>query len=225
MFAQSLFGSKRQPYTGAATKILLSFAMDNHGAAFAYWLRDKLMKRLNYFSMNAVYMDCISSRGKKTFHTTEFIPMENRVKGLTYVMPDTRDKFHSQGYMPIGGSNSEWNEMYVKAMSEAVAMVMVLTPEYMRSEWCMKEWGQFHEENQRRRSGKRPTLRGVALTFPPDGKGAANSNGMPANGFADIQQIPATKVFGLGGMLWHHGDFGIAEDSLSRLVRAMGPGV
>lgn len=120
MTAQRASGTTTPPYVGAMTRILLSFAMDNHGAAFAYRLRDKLMKRLNYFSPNAVYMG------------------------------------------------------------------------------------------------------GVALSFPPDGPGPV-TNGMPPNGFAGIQQIPATKVYGLGGLLWHKEDYGIGEDALSRVVEALGP--
>lgn len=72
-----------KPYKEEATKILLSFAMDNHGAGFAYWLRDRLMKRLNYFSMNAVYMDCVSSRCRKTVHSTTMVTAADRLKGVT----------------------------------------------------------------------------------------------------------------------------------------------
>jgi hypothetical protein len=46
---------------------------------------------------------------------------------------------------------------------------------------------------------------------------------MPSNGFAGIQQIPVTKVYGLGGLLWHKEDYGIGEDALSRVVEALGP--
>lgn len=60
MTAQRASGTTAPPYVGAVTRILLSFAMDNHGAAFAYRLRDKLMKRLNYFSPNAVYMGSVA---------------------------------------------------------------------------------------------------------------------------------------------------------------------
>lgn len=49
------------------------------------------------------------------------------------------------------------------------------------------------------------------------------TNGMPSNGFAGIQQIPVTKVYGLGGLLWHKEDYGIGEDALSRVVEALGP--
>lgn len=129
--------------------------------------------------------------------------------------------------MPIGGTNSEWNEMSVRAMRQAAARIMILTPEYMRSEWCMKEWGQFHEENKRRRGklfgGGKP-LQGVALTFPHEGL-AAPTNGMPANGFANIVQIPVTKVTGAAGLAWRKANFAISEDALTRVIRACGPGL
>ena len=82
----------------------------------------------------------------------------------------------------------------------------------------MKEWSQFYEENQRRTGAP---LRGVALSFPPDGSGSM-TNGMPSNSCAGIEQIPVTKVYGLGGLLWHREDYGIGEDARRRVGAALG---
>lgn len=221
MFISDLFrGGKPKPDTDARTRILLSFAMDGHGANFAYWLRDRLMKKYGFFAPNAVYMDCIASRGRSSVHSATFVPDDQRQAGTTYVFPDERDKFKSQGYKPIGATNSEWNDMYGQAMREASAMVMSVTPEYMSSQWCMLEWSQFHQENQRRReAGGCAPLKGVALAFP---SGGAGGGALPAD-CRNIQVLAVTKVYGLGGMLWHKEDFGIGEDAFGRLVNALGP--
>lgn len=206
-------------YIGAETRILLSFAMANHGAAFAYWLRDRLMKAFNYYSHNAVYMDCIASRGLETVH--EKTAKEDQKSGVTYVQLDTREHFKAQGYAPIGAQNSLWNEMYQKAMSEARAMIMVVTPEYLSSEWCMKEWSQFHEENARRRTSKRAPLKGIAIRFPPESDGRTGPSAKPLN-LDGITSLVVPKVMGLGGLLWHKADYGISETSFKRLVFEIG---
>lgn len=209
-----------EPYTGDETRIILSFAMANHGANFAYWLRDRLMKAFNYYSRNAVYMDCIASRGLETVH--EKTAREDQKAGVTYVQLDTREHFKQQGYAPIGAMNSLWNEMYQKAMAQARTMIMVVTPEYLSSEWCMKEWGQFHEENQRRQAGRRAPLRGIAIRFTSDSDGQSGPSAKPIN-VTGVTVMTVPKVMGLGGLLWHKADFGISETSFKRLVFEIGP--
>jgi hypothetical protein len=50
------------PYTGEESRIILSFASAGGGDLFAHWLRDRLMKDLDYYSENAVFLDNIASR-------------------------------------------------------------------------------------------------------------------------------------------------------------------
>jgi hypothetical protein len=44
--------SGAQPYTNDTTRIVLSFANSGGGDLFAHWLRDRLLKFLNYYSDN-----------------------------------------------------------------------------------------------------------------------------------------------------------------------------
>ena len=50
------------PYTGKESRIILSFANRGGGDLFAHWLRDRLMKDLDYYSDNAVFLDNVASR-------------------------------------------------------------------------------------------------------------------------------------------------------------------
>jgi hypothetical protein len=215
-------GGMPEPYTDNETRILLSFAMDNHGAAFAYWLRDKLMKAFDYYSTNAVYMDCVASRDLKSFHATKMDDhfKGKQLEGFVYVAPDDRDKFKGQGYKPIGALNPMWNQMYQAAMAHAKSMVMVVTPEYLASEWCLLEWQQFHEENQRRRAQKRAPLNGICLRFVGDGAFQAKS-GKPI-AMDGIKVMIEPRVKGLGGLLWHKEMHGISEGGIEKLKELIG---
>lgn len=209
------------PATDERSRILLSFAMDNHGAAFAYWLRDRLMKTYGWYARNAVYMDCVASRGLHTKHAGTMDDFgKTKLEGWTYVAPDTRDKFKSQGYMPIGALNPLWNQMYEAAMAEAAAMIMVVTPEYLSSEWCLLEWTQFQQENGRRTARRQPRLKGVALNFIGD-RGFATKAVKPIN-VDGVTVLPVTKAFGLGGLLWHREDYGIGESDYLKLREELG---
>lgn len=215
-------GTATTPATDARTRVLLSFAMDNHGAAFAYWLRDRLMKTYGWFAPNAVYMDCVASRGLTTEHARSMDRHAGpKVAGHVYVAPDERAKFAGQGYKPIGALNPLWNEMYVAAMRQAQAMVMIVTPEYLASEWCLKEWGQFEEENIRRAGAPHPALKGIAISFI-GALGQPTQSGKPIN-VANVSVLPAAKAYGLGGLLWHREDYGLGETDYRKLCGLLGP--
>ena len=215
-------GTGITPATDTRTRVLLSFAMDNHGAAFAYWLRDRLMKTYGWYAPNAVYMDCVASRELTTEHARTMDQHTGpKVAGHVYVAPDERAKFTSQGYKPIGALNPLWNEMYVAAMQQAQAMVMMVTPEYMASEWCLKEWGQFEEENIRRAGSGQALLKGVAISFIGT-LDRPTQTGKPIN-VTNVTVLPAAKLHGLGGLLWHKEDYGIAESDYQKLCGLLGP--
>lgn len=55
-----MFG--RKPYTSDDTKIVLSFCNSNGGHVLAHWIRRELMKKLNYFSRQSIYLDNIETR-------------------------------------------------------------------------------------------------------------------------------------------------------------------
>lgn len=214
-------GTGTTPATDTRTRVLLSFAMDNHGAAFAYWLRDRLMKTYGWYAPNAVYMDCVASRELTTEHARTMDQHTGpKVAGHVYVAPDERDKFAKQGYKPIGALNPLWNEMYLAAMQQAKAMVMMVTPEYMSSEWCLKEWGQFEEENVRRAGSGQALLKGVAISFIGT-LSQPTQTGKPIN-VTNVTVLPAAKVYGLGGLLWHKDDYGIGEGDYQKLCGILG---
>ena len=197
--------------TSPETRILLSFAMVEHGGQFAHWLRDKLMKKYNYYSTNSVYMDCVASRDTKhRMNTAKLVPKEQQRKGITYVTPDTRDQFKSQGYMPIGATNSQWNQKYLAAMKKAKTMILVVTPSYLASQWCLLELTQFH--NQRKKS----RIKGIAIRFT-DGADVPLSVDM-----TDVTPLILTKASNVGGLLWHKDDYGLSEPDLQKLYDTIG---
>ncbi len=143
------------------TKILLSFAMANHGANFANWLRDRLMKSYNFYNVKAVYVDSVVSRSGDTIHSMGNAKVvnggggnqtivENKSprpppkppSGVATVTPDIRAHMKSEtGAISIGAMRDDWNVLYKTAMSQASVMLFVYTSEYNNSIWCMKEWG------------------------------------------------------------------------------------
>lgn len=204
--------------TDDRTRIILSFAMADHGGVFAHWLRDKLMKKFNFFGANNVYMDCVASRQLTTHHSTTLTPQAQQIAGDTYVSPDTRAVFKPQGYAPIGAMNANWNGMYLKAMSEANTMIMVITPSYLNSEWCVKEWGQFQAERRRR-----PALRGIGIRFYENLRGLREPNGKPLDQSGiEFLLCNATKGGAGKGLLWDEKMFGLSDPDLERLYTAIG---
>lgn len=174
--------------------------MANHGAGFANWLRDKLMKRCALFHVEAVYVDSIVSRTQP---------------GST-IQPDRRPHMASpSGAFPIGAMLPQWNANYKQAMSEAKVMVFVVTSEYRDSVWCMQEWGQMQMENGRRRRNGLDALSAVVLEFVPtaDLLGADEDN---------VQRIPVTQIPAVGeALLWDHGDWCITPAQLNQVMLAV----
>jgi hypothetical protein len=156
----------REPYTGRETKILLSFAMKSGGHLFSQWLRNALMGKLDYFSPNSIYVDTVASREHLSIHKL-VMPQRFRLPGVTYIAPDRRYE-KEEGYAIIGGLNSRWNSAYTKAMSQAKVMLFLLTPDYQNSQWCMMEWQQFQDENERRKKKGKEPLHGLVVGFESD---------------------------------------------------------
>ena len=223
-----------KPYTAEETLILLSFPMVNHGGLFAHWLRDRLMKHYHLYSVNAVYCDCVASRHLPSVHVARPSGLDADTPtprsaeqqsaydaGQSIVTLDTRSRFANQGYRPIGAANKAWDENFRKAMAQAQAMVFVCTGDYVASQWCMQEWGQFHDEN-RARAGRRPLLKGVVLDF-------VGGEGLRGQDQTNMTVLAMTKVTGLGGLLWQtrsgnglEAAWGIGEGDFARLVAAIG---
>ncbi len=227
------------PITTNETRIILSFAMADHGANFAYWLRVKLNKHFQYYGPNNVYMDCVASRAHKMIHHSEMPDAHVKLKGVTHIAPDRRDIFQSQGYFPIGASYDGWNESYTKAMSEAHTMIMVITPSYLDSQWCALEWAQFQEARK-----KRPSLKGIALRFFDAMDRPLSALKGPTGSFGDsvkskaaaFDKAPAAPIDTRGATvmnchraygaapdgLWHKNDWSLSAADLDRLFKLIG---
>jgi hypothetical protein len=213
--------------------------MANHGANFANWLRDKIMKRYALYEVDAVYLDSVVARsgsrvhaerieGRDPFEATK--PNQSwktvlpsgaplRPASTALVEPDLRSHMISPtGAFPIGAKRDDWNVLYLKAMSEAKVMLFVLTTEYGNSSWCRKEFGQFFGECERRgKNAKRP-LHGIALNFDhidlKAGLGACHPE--------RIRVLDVTKTDGeCKGLAWDKGDYILDNQDLARLFNAM----
>ena len=206
-------------------KIILSFAMADHGGNFAHWLRDRLMKHYNYFGTDDVYLDCVALRsaGKVVYGHEE--PKEGAEGVTTWVSLDTRDKFKSQGYQPIGAQNPEWKAKWNKALSEAHTMIMVITPSYLESTWCIKEWYKFRSEKLRR-----PNIKGIGIKLLGDSMAPQPRSDpvwyppQPLNQ-AGINIITCMKTWRLNEpLLWHPDHHGISEADLGKVFALIGNG-
>ncbi len=199
------------------TYILTSFAMANHGANFAHWLRDRLMKHYQLNHVNAVYVDSVVARSGNTLHAMSFDMGAQAPNGVARVFPDMRPHMKSEtGANPIGAMRSDWDELYTRAMSEADVMLFAYTVEYDQSQWCMQEWQQFHAENVRRRNAKLPILRGVVLQFH-------NANNLIDINQTHISRVPVVKTDGgCQGLAWDKGDFILNPSDFSRVTAAIG---
>jgi hypothetical protein len=88
----------RGAYVGSKSRIVMSVAMANGGHLFASWLRDKLMKSLNYYSSRAIFLDTVDCREKGTdqgtnptrIHDVTTPNPHNQTSGNVYVSPDWR---------------------------------------------------------------------------------------------------------------------------------------
>jgi hypothetical protein len=135
--------------------------------------------------------------------------------------------------MPIGATNSNWNGMYLTAMSQAKAMIMIVTPSYPNSEWCMKEWLQFQDERRERGTW----FLSIAMRFTDsetgplmdtvskDAKkfvGSMKSPGGISLNMVGIKVLLLLKVHGIGGLLWHKDDYGISDSHLHTLYETLG---
>jgi hypothetical protein len=217
------------------TKILLSFAMANHGANFANWLRDRLMKSYNFYTVKAVYVDSVVARSGDTIHSMGTAKIVNGgtanqtiidtngprppspPPGVASVTPDTRAHMKSEtGAIPIGAMREDWNALYKIALSQASVMLFVYTPEYNNSIWCMKEWGQFHMENGLRRGRKQAPLRGIILEFT-DGGALVGINQ------TNVTRLTVSKLDGgCKGLAWDKGDFILGDSDMKKLTNAIG---
>jgi hypothetical protein len=184
-------------------KILMSFAMANHGSTFAHWLRNELMRQFGLYELEAVYVDSIVARN---------------IDDSATIKQDTRVHMRSPtGAMPIGAMRPDWNTLYQQAMSMASVMLFCSTQEFLQSEWCLQEWEQFRQARRERaaQSPERP-LRAVILEFTPFTFDGAGIDG--------VTRVPVAKRDGgRRGLAWDVGDYILSQEDLRKVYRAIGP--
>jgi len=198
----------------SSTKILLSFAMPNHGSTFAHWLRDRLMKHYGLYDTKAVYLDSVVARSGPTDHAVSFGGREPEGE-MAFVSPDDRPHLRSPtGAVPIGARLEEWKSLYANAMSEASVMIFVYTTEFPDSIYCMQEWNAYIKESKSRHPNR--PLRGVILEL-------TDATALVSQGAPNIKRITAAKTpGGQKGLTWDKGDFVITESAFAELTRAIG---
>lgn len=185
-----------EPYTGEETRILLSFAIKNGGHLFSQWLRNKLMLSLNYFSTNSIYLDTVALREHETEHNLVQVHPAAQQPGKTYVAPDRRFE-KQEGFTIIGAMNKGWNKSFLKAISQTRVMIIILTPDYMDSQWCMQEWNQFQEENRNRAAAKCTPIFGLVIRFFSEIDGTIEGHSKPLNlDGMEVLTVPKIKTTG-----------------------------
>lgn len=252
----SFFASKSKPKISPdqdRTRIIISFAMAANGQAFAHWLRNQLMLRYHLFGFKTVYMDCVVSREVSgCVHLNELKPGdtegEHKPGGTTIREDDQRYKnlgTYNAGMFgivqvepegsknsttlrrPIGAHRQDWDKLFWNAMLEADAMIMVLNKEYVASKWCLKEWGQFADNNRVRWREGRKRLQGIALELDETAIPIADMQYCVTPlkvkkrvlDYKDKKSARTQKnVFA-----WDKGDYTLDEADMSRLMKAIGP--
>lgn len=154
------------------------------------------MKRFDLFRPEAVYMDCVMSR------------LDPRAEvGLD---PRPHVASITQAH-PIGARLESWNANYKTAMDQASFMIFVETSEWSASEWCRKEYTQFHLENGKRRLSRRPALQGIRLIFD-------ESANLWFTGAEYLSALRVSKSYSVQhGLLWDRDDWGMSETDLAGL--------
>lgn len=109
-----------------SSKIVLSFANNAGGTVFVHVFRNKLMRALNFYDENDIYLDNVACRSAGDSH---------------YWGLDKREcKGDQGGGYTIGVSNEHWEAMWGAAVDTAKAIILILTKDYTISEPCQKEF-------------------------------------------------------------------------------------
>ncbi|HEY5315477.1 MAG TPA: hypothetical protein VIK18_23300, partial [Pirellulales bacterium] len=80
----SIFGKKKED-DFERTRIILSFAMANHGSAFGHWLRNQLMLHYGLFGVKSVYLDSVVCRSSGEMTHGEAELKAGKLLGMTTV--------------------------------------------------------------------------------------------------------------------------------------------
>ena len=151
------------PLTKDVSMAVLSFANTEGGDVFAHWLRNELMKKLEYFHPNNIYLDNVASRSDGGIrHRGDVNPFQLSAEspGKSVVGPNTylrktafgpTGDFHSldDRYITIGAVHSAWFETWQKALKQAKVLLQVQTPDYWSRAACLKEQEEIKKLHQK----------------------------------------------------------------------------
>jgi hypothetical protein len=115
-----------------SSKVVLSFANNNGGTVFVHTFRNKLMRLMNFFDPNDIYLDNVACRD---------------VANSVYHGPDYRKNNAGRsigacqggGSYAIGVTNVSWKKMWENAMRTAKVVIIILTKDYCDSVNCQEE--------------------------------------------------------------------------------------
>lgn len=231
------------------TKILMSFAMANHGARFAHWLRNELMKHYELADVDDVYMDCAVARMRQTQvlensvsatfeRDAQGAPVVNaagnqvvgnaqgqaRAVGVTYVMPDMRFAEFSAGRERIPGNQQDSINIGASWLDWnqhfTTAMGQATVVVFCYTpEFAASQWC-LQEWNQYiDQVAVRPALRGVGLDFGGRTPFFVNQ----PEGFIRLcVQKKVTVLPGTNIFAWEPGDYTLSDSDLELLTDVIG---
>ena len=203
----------------------MSFAMANHGARFAHWLRNELMKHYKLAGVDDVYMDCAVARMRDSQKLENTLSMTfekgadgspvlnaggrpvpgnalggKREVGVTYVTPDMRGARFSAGKLNLPGNQID--SINIGAGWEdwnenfTAAMRQAKVVVFCYTpEFAASEWCRKEWDQYIKEVARRPSLRGVGLDF---GRGSQSFTNQP-RGFTRLDINRGTCKTNLAG--------------------------
>ncbi|WP_458096858.1 hypothetical protein [Roseomonas sp. WA12] len=143
------------------SRIVISFNNANGGHLFAHWIRNELMKGLNYFAQNSVYLDNVAARnnfssGGAMHHNGLGGPGQGywedpRFKqamdsGVPLIGPN---RAGGPNYATIGGMHTRWEEMWTGALRTSKVLIQLQTQDYLDASKkevspCARELGRIN---------------------------------------------------------------------------------
>ncbi|HEX4111982.1 MAG TPA: hypothetical protein VH020_05550 [Stellaceae bacterium] len=200
---------------GGHTKIILSFGGAD-SFQFICWLRLALYKAKTYSESDNIYLDTYGlldvsgtvlklkisdASGKMAKDPILELSLANKLSKFTAEKKEDIEQQKNALLNARGGSvgsmNNAWNERYLKAMGEAHTMIFVITPAWLDSAFCGKEFKQF-VSLQTTRHGE-ATPRGLYLTFDDDPTSNAKFVRAVGRNIDRLRHVPCKREWAVAG--------------------------
>lgn len=161
---------------GGHCKLLMSFGAKDvfH---FVCWLRLALYAHYDFSKTNHIYLDTYglldtagttlsltmtNADGVVERGALSFEPKHGIIQAPRSQVWQTIDRLASAQGGSIGTMNPAWNTIYEQRMSEARAMMFIVTPAWLESPYCALEFWQFAQQHAQR------GVPGIVVTFRDD---------------------------------------------------------